>query len=605
MIVPMKKVWLAILDSQKDKTLYDLGKFGLVHVEKTDFRSVDIHELERKKDQLVKALNIIESSKKENKVILGKDEAIVLAQKVISDQEKIGLLREESKHLSDEIDRTKKWGDFRTEDIYLLREKGITIKLFELDVRKLDSSPQNLEIIILERKRNQVLAAVAERGINATRAPEEWEEFFPPGKSISELHLNMESIKKEINTIEKETRDASRNAPSMRNAIDALEQEISFNIVHDTFVNEGVICHLTGYIPAENSRTLKTMAQNNGWGLMMDDPSGFDMPPTKVKNNPFVRMIAPVFDFLGTTPGYNEYEISAWFLIFFSLFFAMIFSDAGYGLIMFFCSITAMIFVKVKKKPVPDGIRLLLLLSATTIVWGAVTASWFSIPAQSLPVFLQNISIRPISKLDPDVDKNIKVLCFVLGTLHMTIARIKNIIKYFPNPKFLGQLGSLSIIYGMLFFVLNLVVSSKEFPIPPFALWLVVGGFSANIIFGSYEKNIFNSILEGFKAIIPNFLGTVGIFADIVSYIRLWAVGLAGASLGTIINSMGIGLLKPVFMIFFGVLLFTFGHTLNIVLNLLSVIVHGVRLNMLEFSNHLGMEWSGTKYDPFKVTFKN
>jgi V/A-type H+-transporting ATPase subunit I len=97
----------------------------------------------------------------------------------------------------------------------------------------------------------------------------------------------------------------------------------------------------------------------------------------------------------------------------------------------------------------------------------------------------------------------------------------------------------------------------------------------------------------------------VGVFADIVSYIRLWALGLAGSSLAGIINGMGGGMVKASLMAVFGIIILVFGHGLNLILNVLSVVVHAVRLNILEFScNHLGMQWSGRAYEPFRVTYK-
>jgi len=185
--------------------------------------------------------------------------------------------------------------------------------------------------------------------------------------------------------------------------------------------------------------------------------------------------------------------------------------------------------------------------------------------------------------------------------LQISIARIKNIIRDFPKLTFIAQLGSLALIWGMYFLVLNLVVDSKRFPVPPWAVYLIAGGFAAGIIFGAYEGNILKSMLEGLKNIIPSFLGSVGVFADIVSYIRLWALGLAGSSLAAIINKAGGGLFKAVAMAAAGLAILLAGHTLNVVLSALSVIVHAIRLNILEFScNHLGMQWSGVKYAPFR-----
>ena len=93
-------------------------------------------------------------------------------------------------------------------------------------------------------------------------------------------------------------------------------------------------------------------------------------------------------------------------------------------------------------------------------------------------------------------------------------------------------------------------------------------------------------------------VGVVNVFSDIVSYIRLWAVGLAGGAISATVNDMAGPMLGGA-IIFLGVLLLVFGHGLNMILNVLSVIVHGVRLNTLEFSSHLGMSWSGFAYEPF------
>ena len=101
------------------------------------------------------------------------------------------------------------------------------------------------------------------------------------------------------------------------------------------------------------------------------------------------------------------------------------------------------------------------------------------------------------------------------------------------------------------------------------------------------------------KGIIPVILGVVNVFSDIVSYIRLWAVGLAGAAISQTVNTMAGPILGHAILFAIGVILLVFGHGLNMVLNLLSVLVHGVRLNTLEFSSHLGMSWSGIKYNPF------
>ncbi|MDR0600992.1 MAG: V-type ATP synthase subunit I, partial [Treponema sp.] len=305
--------------------------------------------------------------------------------------------------------------------------------------------------------------------------------------------------------------------------------------------------------------------------------------------------------------------ISGWFLLFFCIFFGMIFGDAGYGLLLFLAGV--IIAVKTSKKGVPAGIKMLLLLSISNIVWGLITCTWFGIDAAKLPGILKSVSIPAISNaaaaVSPGakaiVDQNLQIVCFSLALLQLGIAHIKGFFRNIGagSLKCLAELGSLGMLAGMFNVVLALVVSNaaRRIPFLPVSLYLIAGGFGLSFIFAGFEGNILKSVLESCKNIISVVLGVTNVFSDIMSYIRLWAVGLAGASISATVNAMA-GPLLGNFLIFLGIVLLVFGHGLNIILNVLSVLVHGVRLNTLEFSGHLGLTWSGTPYRPFSKTEK-
>jgi len=164
---------------------------------------------------------------------------------------------------------------------------------------------------------------------------------------------------------------------------------------------------------------------------------------------------------------------------------------------------------------------------------------------------------------------------------------------------------------------MNMVVDSKKFPLsdngvpirafglnfpsslPLICIGVLLLGFVLSFVFSNYDGSIGKSVLESCKNIISVLLGIVNVFSDIVSYIRLWAVALAGAAISNTVNTMAGPMFGKMILVIVAVILLVFGHGLNMILNLLSVIVHGVRLNTLEFSTHLGMTWSGTKYRPF------
>ena len=124
-------------------------------------------------------------------------------------------------------------------------------------------------------------------------------------------------------------------------------------------------------------------------------------------------------------------------------------------------------------------------------------------------------------------------------------------------------------------------------------------GFCLSFIFSNYEGSIGQSVLSSLKNIVSVLLGVVNVFSDIVSYIRLWAVGLAGAAISATVNELAGPLLGNFMFMVIAIFLLVFGHGLNMILNVLSVIVHGIRLNTLEFSSHLDMSWSGHKFKPF------
>jgi V/A-type H+-transporting ATPase subunit I len=279
----------------------------------------------------------------------------------------------------------------------------------------------------------------------------------------------------------------------------------------------------------------------------------------------------------------------------------MLFGDAAYGIII---SLTAIVgILKTVKKGVPQALQMLLLLGIFNTAWGVFTCSWFGVDIEKVPQFLQDISLSYISTAKTDsglVDQNLQIFCFSLGLLQLTIAHIKGIFRYIRSLRVFAEIGSIAMLWGMFNVVLFLVVSSnvRSIPLLPVSIYLLGGGFFLNFVFASYDGSIGRSILESFKNIISVVLGITNVFSDIMSYIRLWAVGLAGASIASTVNTMA-GPLLGNFLIFAGIILLVFGHGLNLILNVLSVLVHGVRLNTLEFSSHVGLTWSGTAYKPF------
>jgi V/A-type H+-transporting ATPase subunit I len=435
-------------------------------------------------------------------------------------------------------------------------------------------------------------------------------EFRLPEKGLSELEGELQDAQARMSTAKSAIAEKAPLAGALEKALLAVDRELAFEAARSG-MSPGVegVAWFSAWVPLADVKRLSEAAAKGGWGLLLDDPLEDEQPPTKTENSPVVRVIQPVLDFLGTVPNYREYDISGLFLLFFVIFFAMIFGDGGYGSLMLVGGIAAAIASKRKTGKVSDPVRLLLMLAAATVAWGVVTASWFGIEASRLPQALLNLAIPAISTANAESGDNVKLVCFSLGLIQLVVAHGKNILRDRGSPRFIGQLGQAAMVFGIYWIVLNLVISATKYAIPSWALISVAAGFALNVLFGSYDGSkgfvggIVASVAASLANIVSIFLGVVNIFADLVSYIRLWAVGLAGVGISQTVNQMA-GPMFGKFSLWLigGVILLGFGHGLNIILSVLSVIVHGVRLNMLEFSGHLGMEWSGYKYEPFKDT---
>ena len=238
--------------------------------------------------------------------------------------------------------------------------------------------------------------------------------------------------------------------------------------MRNTAASEGGLTWLTGYVPADNVDAFKAAAAENRWAWVMDDPADDDeLVPTKVRYNKVTRLMVPIFDILGVVPGYREYDISFWFLAFFSLFFAMILGDAGYGVLL----LIGAVILTVKSHKLSDATMLLWVLSIATIVWGALTGTWFGLEAAMKVPILRALTV-PILANYPDyfgvsatVQQNaIMKFCFILGTVQLSLACVMSIKRKLTerNLSWIADLGWLIAICAIYFLALYLVIGAVE-----------------------------------------------------------------------------------------------------------------------------------------------
>ena len=636
MIVPMKKVSLVVLNKERKDALLQLKKVGVVHLEQIDGSSEQLSLYKEASNNAVAANAILSDIKVAKKKsfsstvkTLSNDEVVAKCKHIIDISDKKKKLLEEIASDAAEIERFANWGQVDIEDFAFLKEKGISFKMYEIPEDKYNLIDEKVTTICVNRIKKIVRFLLIDASEDRPEGlPPEAFEVPMPVLSTKDLAKRVEDNEAEISKIEEELKSETVYISQIQDFKSNLESDIQFETIYSGMGQENSgkttdLAWLTGYVPVDSFDKLKDCVTNNSWAMAASDPTEEDNVPTKLKNNKFVSLIYPLTDFLGTVPGYHEYDISGWFLLFFCVFFGMIFGDGGYGLLVTIASLVLVLKSLFQKKSVSPLMGLLLLLGLSTVAWGTVTCTWFGLKPEQLPAWLTSLSITPISnaagsdyrlylpwntEVGLTTGQNLQIFCFTLAFLQLSVAHLKGMARNRKSLKVLGEFGSLLQIWGMFYVVLSMVVSSALFPlglvvnnipVGTIAIALVGGGFALSFIFSNYEGNIGASILESCKNIISVLLGVVNVFSDIVSYIRLWAVGLAGSAISNTVNEMAGPLLGHAITFIAFVALIAFGHGLNMVLNLLSVIVHGVRLNTLEFSTHLGMSWSGFKYNPF------
>jgi len=373
---------------------------------------------------------------------------------------------------------------------------------------------------------------------------------------------------------------------------------------------EGRIALLCGFVPLTHIKELKAQAAEMGWGLFIRDPAEEEMPPTAIANPKSIAIINPIYRLLGTLPGYREPETSIIFLIFFVVFFAMIVGDAGYALLLLLCALCYRLVARDRRQK--EGAALLIATGGATLMWGALSGNWFG---QETIAQLPLLSFLVVPELDAFNARSIPFvqwICFMIATLHMSIAHIWRMIyewKYRSWMQSLVNLGWMLLIFGMYAIAVRLILGAFGFWYPSNFLWTIIGGVAIIALFEKQEagRSFLLGVAKGVGGLFNTLLSGVSLFADVISYLRLFAVGLASVEIARSFNQLAFSVDAGVFSVAISIIILIIGHSLNIAMGMLSIIVHGIRLNMLEFSGHLGVEWSGTPYEPFseKVAVPN
>lgn len=608
MIETMYSVTIAALSGEEDRMLHALRAAGIVHIRQMAASCEASQRIAARAKSLMTVMNAVsdeagKGAKCAQEKLSGTDfESLHESlEKAIAES---SAAVSEKLRIQGEISRIESWGDFDPDRVRELASMGCALRFYTVDRKVLDAVKDDDSFTFI--RLGQLNGSEAVATVNsAMPASVSAREFILPDRSLTELRREAGRLDGVISASSGKLAGAAKYLDAYALRLRQLDQEARYECVRATSRREaGLITLLSGYVPECRVEDFRTLARTQHWAYMIDSISEDDNPPTRLKYRGLVRIMQPIYDILGTVPGYREYDISLWFLIFFSIFFAMIIGDAGYGLIFLIIAIV----MNIRSRKCSDINILLYVLSATTIVYGAVTGTWFGSLTilQKFP-FLQSFIIPSICNYSMELygiesvfaQNNVMELCFILGASQLGLACVLNVVHKIPKRdlSLLGDIGWLIDVIVLYMMALYLVIgASVDFTI---VIAGVAAGFLLVVIFGSQEpgKSFASGLKSGLGGFFTSFLDTVSCFSNIMSYIRLFAVGMASLAIAQSFNNMA-GMAGPVF----GAVIAVLGTALNLVMGLLSVVVHGVRLNLLEFSGQLSMEWTGYKYEPFRET---
>ena len=601
MIEKMKVVSIVAQASQKEALLDGLRKLGLVHIREK--QAADPACLQRISDLSGTELALHEYAPETpaSELLSDRDfEALYTKVRAVLDSRQ--NLSTQRAALVSQAENLRKWGDFDPADFFWLRQRGIDLHIYRLDKKSLaalaaDGAAPFIRLTPVEKMETVALWGPLPEGISA-------DEFTVPDKGLAQIEGEIAALDQQMADGEALLKQAAAHIPSFQAQILQAQNAMEYSSVRNTAASEGGLVWLTGYVPADNVDEFKAAAAENRWAWAMDNPPDEDeLVPTKVRYNKVTRLMIPIFDILGVVPGYREYDISFWFLAFFSLFFAMILGDAGYGVLL----LIGAVILTVKSHKLSDATLLLWVLSIATIIWGALTGTWFGLESAMQVPLLRAVTIPALANYPAyfgvaatDQQNAIMKFCFILGTLQLSLACVMSIKRKLTerNLSWIADLGWLIAICAIYFLALYLVIG-ENVPLAPVGACVGVG-FVLVVLFGGMAPN--KSFSQGLKAGLADaftvFLNTISAFGNVMSYIRLFAVGMASLAIAQSFNNMAAGFEGPLVIV--AALIMIVGHALNLVMGFLSVVVHGVRLNLLEFSGQLGMEWAGIAYEPFK-----
>ena len=605
MIEPMTRYAFVLLSGDQTQFLSDLSELGVVDITRSS-KPVDAESaaLLTQADRLSKAISRIQaadySKDPDLKEILAipvapSDDPLTDAEKT---QAQIVTFTSELTALQKEIKARMPWGAFDNEAIGRLGALGYKVRFYTVSRKLFDpawAEQYPLQVVQEDDKTVWFVTISDDPSYSFPVA-----EVSAPAETAAQTREKQEKVASELLACKARMLALKEAVPGMEKERDRLLKKLDRYLAHaggeGAAENHLAIFH--GFVPDEDDEKVTKALEEMPVVYLKQQATLQDDPPIKLKNNAFTRMFSVLTDMYGR-PEYNEFDPTPYLSVFFLLFFAMCMGDAGYGLLLIIIG-----FVLKKVKGMADLSPLVVTLGAGTFVVGIVMHTFFGVDISALPwipAWLKKCMITgTIGGFEAQM-----VLSLVIGIIHLCLAMVVKTVYATRNQGFLGSLG----VWGWTLLIVGGVIvgTIALFGLVPATVtkWIVIvlgvvsaaGIFLFNDIHRSPLKNIGAGLWETYNTV-------TGLLGDVLSYLRLYALGLAGGMLGKAFNDIAAMTLGDggfgIGWIFF-ILILVVGHALNLAMCCLGAFVHPLRLNFLEFFKNSGYSGKGRTYRPLET----
>jgi V/A-type H+-transporting ATPase subunit I len=599
MIVPMSKVYIVTQSHNRNRLLDTLGQLGVVHVEPVDpgkavTKELTVHAI----STLVHALQVLQGIKPSGDTpdvsgLQAAKEALATQKAIVDEEDRLNTLHRKA-------DQLTLWGNVELKQLEQLHSTGIEIRFFSVAQKNLAELKAECIETITELPGREVMIAVIDR-TGKFQAPEGTKQIPWPVTDLPTVRKEAAELDASLKQHNKRLAELANLLEAMRHELKNCQAEADFCVVQNSGLSSNALFALQGWVPFRKAALLSDnlIEQNVTAAVQVLSVEQEEQPPTLIEYPRWARPIKALFDMLGTLPGYKEYDVSPFFMVALPLFAAMLIGDAGYGVIL--AGAGLVFYRRIVRAAGKPSAHLLIIFGLATMLWGILTANYFGITPQTLMDVGREgaantmLALAPLWRLDGEEARAlIMKISLTVGCVHLVLAHLHSAIKLFPNVRAYAEIAWMVILVDMLVLIWYLMFIGVEQMPGVLGLVLLVGFLTASW-FTNPVSNPLKRFLVGFASSILPLLST---FSDIMSYIRLFAVGLASYYIAAAFNGLGAQVANSATWIG-GAPIVIFGHALNLGLAAIAIFAHGVRLNMLEFSNNAGIKWAGYAYRPF------